>query len=509
VVETSDRAAIEDRRHSRYRQAKATKRGGMGVWKSELLVVPSKPGNSRHEDPVEGRGGRGDEPSEGNMARTPSLGTVSTKQARIAELAKQASSLRFTTLAHHIDERWLFEAFQRTRRNGATGVDGQTSADYATDLRDNLRRLLDRAKSGTYRAPPVRRAYIPKGTGDETRPIGIPTFEDKVLQRAVAMVLEPIYEQDFLDCSYGFRPGRSAHQALATLWRQLMAMGGGWVVEVDIRKFFDTLNHARLREFLQRRIRDGVLLRLLGKWLKAGVLEGDVWTTPDEGTPQGGVISPLLANVYLHYVLDDWFEREVKPRLSGQAFLIRYADDFVIGFAHESDARRVLEVLPKRFAKYGLTLHPTKTRLVPFQRPSKPPASAERGPRSGTFDLLGFTHCWGRTRRGGWAVQRRTSSSRFSRAIRKITQWCRRHRHLPLAEQHQALSQKLRGHDSYYGITGNIRALSRLRHVVRRVWRKWLARRRAAPLPWDHFCRMVQHLVLPPPRVVRSALTYP
>jgi RNA-directed DNA polymerase len=249
------------------------------------------------------------------------------------------------------DGGWEVGAFRSTG-------DGQTGADYMADLRGNLERLLGRAKSGTYRAPPVKRVHIPKGTGTETRPIGIPTFEDKVLQRAVVMVLESVYEQDFYDCSYGFRPGRSAHQALEALWRQLIDMGGGWVVEVDIRKFFDTLDHPRLREFLQRRIRDGVLLRLIGKWLNAGVLEGDVYTLSEQGTPQGGVISPLLANVYLHYVLDEWFEQEVKPRLAGRAFLIRYADDFVIGFQHEADAKRVLEVLPKRFAKHGLTLHP-------------------------------------------------------------------------------------------------------------------------------------------------------
>ncbi len=341
------------------------------------------------------------------MAGTPSLETVSTKQTRIAELAKQAPLMSFTTLAHHIDISWLIEAFGRTRQDGAVGVDGQTSEDYGADLRCNLERLLNRAKSGTYQAPPVKRAYIPKGTGNETRPIGIPTFEDKVLQRAVVMVLESVYEQDFYDCSYGFRPRRSAHQALEALWRQLMAMGGGWVVEVDIRKFFDTLDHARLREFLQRRIRDGVLLRWIGKWLNAGVLEGDVYTLPEEGTPQGGVISPLLANVYLHYVLDDWFEKDVKPRLAGQAFLIRYADDFVIGFRHEADAKRVLEVLHKRFAKYGLTLHPDKTRLVPFMRPSQRPGSEAQGPQPGTFDLLGFTHFWGRSRRGGWTIVRR------------------------------------------------------------------------------------------------------
>src|SRR5207247_2654515 len=232
-----------------------------------------------------------------------------------------------------------------------------------------------------------------------------------VLQRAVVMVLEPLYEQDFQDCSYGFRPRRSAHQALQAVWQQTMAMGGGWIVEVDIRKFYDTLDHAHLRELLQLRVRDGVLLRLIGKWLNAGVLEDGSITLPEAGTPQGGVISPLLANVYLHYVLDVWFEREVKPRLRGRVFLIRYADDFVIGFACEKDARRVLEVLPKRFGKYGLTLHPDKTRLVPFQRPApQPPSnSSEHGRRSGTFDLLGFTHYWGRSRKGVWVVKRKTA----------------------------------------------------------------------------------------------------
>jgi group II intron reverse transcriptase/maturase len=252
---------------------------------------------------------------------------VSTKQQRIAQLAKQSPEMGFTSLAYHIDLRWLYEAYLRVRPDAAAGVDGQTAQDYAANLRENLQALLDRAKSGTYRALPVRRVHLPKGTGGDTRPIGIPTFEDKVLQRAVVMVLEAVYEQDFLSCSYGFRPGRSAHQALESLWQQTMGLGGGWVLEVDIRKFFDTLDHAQLRELLRRRVRDGVLLRLIGKWLKAGVLEDGALTHPDAGTPQGGVISPLLANVYLHYVLDVWFEREVKPLLKGAAFLIRYADD--------------------------------------------------------------------------------------------------------------------------------------------------------------------------------------
>jgi len=294
------------------------------------------------------------------------------KQQRIAELAKQAPEMAFTSLAHHIDRSWLYDAYLQTRKSAAVGVDGQTARDFNKDFVNNMESLLDRAKSGTYRAPPVRRVYIPKGTGKETRPIGIPTFEDKVLQRAVVMVLEAVYEQDFLDCSYGFRPGRSAHQALDSLWQQTMAMGGGWIVEVDIRKFFDTLDHGQLRELLHKRIRDGVLLRLIGKWLQAGVLEAGSLSYPDMGSAQGGVISPLLANIYLHYVLDVWFEHEVKPRLRGRAFLIRYADDCAMGFSCEEDARRVLDVLPKRFGKYGLTIHPDKTRLVPFRSPGRP-----------------------------------------------------------------------------------------------------------------------------------------
>ena len=433
---------------------------------------------------------------------------VSTRQQRIAELAKQCPAMGFTSLAHHIDLHWLYEAYLRTRPDGAAGVDGQTMADYAANLRGNLESLLNRAKSGTYRAPPVRRVHIPKGTRGDTRPIGIPTFEDKVLQRAVVMVLEAVYEQDFVNCSYGFRPGRSAHQALDALWQQTMGMGGGWVLEVDIRKFFDTLDHAHLRALLQQRIRDGVLLRLIGKWLNAGVLEQGNVTFPEAGTPQGGVVSPLLANVYLHYVLDVWFEREVKPRLKGRAFLIRYADDFVIGFAREEDARRVLDVLPKRFGKYGLSLHPDKTRLVSFQRPSPQdtPATASDRVRPGSFALLGFTHFWGRSRRGFWVVKRKTAQDRLSRALTTIAQWCRLNRHQPLPAQHQTLSQKLRGHFAYFGITGNSCALSRFRGAVVHIWKKWLARRRRRGfLSWTVFDRLLRRYPLPPAVAIHSA----
>ncbi len=435
------------------------------------------------------------------MLRNPEI--VSTRQQRIAELAKRDPQRGLTSLNHHLDLPWLHEAYRRTRKDGAVGVDGQTAAEYEQDLEANLRSLLERAKSGAYKAPPVRRVHIPKGTGKETRPIGIPTLEDKILQRAVVMILEPIYEQDFKDCSFGFRPGRSAHQALDCLWRQTMQGGGGWVLEVDIRKYFDTLDRTHMRELLRRRMRDGVLLKLIGKWLNAGVLEEGILTYPEAGTPQGGVISPLLANMYLHYVLDDWFERDVRPRLKGRSFLIRYADDFVIGFADHTDAQRVMAVLPKRFGRYGLTIHPGKTRLVPFHRPAR--RGAGPGPGPGTFEFLGFLHHWGRSRNGNWVVKRKTAASRFTRALRTTAQWCRFNRHRPVAEQHRALSQKLRGHYAYYGITGNALSISNFANEVRRVWRKWLARRnRQRQMPWTRFNELLKHYPLPRAVVVHS-----
>jgi len=439
------------------------------------------------------------------MAGASKPSTVSPKQQRIAELAKQAPQMSFTSLAYHMDIDWLTEAYEATRKDGAVGVDEQTADAYGAKLRENLQSLLDRAKSGTYFAPPVRRAYIPKGDGKEQRPIGIPTFEDKVLQRAVLMLLEPIYEQDFRPSSYGFRPRRSAHDALQALWDQAMNVQGGWIIEVDIRKFFDTMDRGHLREFLQRRVRDGVVQRLIGKWLNAGVLEAGTLTYPGEGTPQGGVISPLLANIYLHYVLDEWFENEVKPCLKGRAYLIRYADDFVIGFEYEEDARRVLEVLPKRFGKYGLTLHPDKTRLIDFRRPGSPGRDGSRASGEDKFDLLAFTHYWGKSRFDRWIIKRKTASSRFSRALRKIADWCRRHRHDEMPLQHRALSQKLHGHYGYFGITNNCLWLDRFRRAVTRVWHKWLCRRSwHAYLTWESFAQYLERHPLPKVRVVQS-----
>ena len=426
------------------------------------------------------------------MARTRTSDNISTRVDKIASLARKHHDKALTPLSHYIDIEWLQEAHRRTRKDGATGVDGRTMAEYEESLGENLQSLLDRAKSGSYRAPPVRRVHIPKGDGSKLRPIGIPTVEDKILQRAVAMVLEPVYEQEFYDCSYGFRPGRSAHGALEDLREQAMSMGGGWVLEADIEGFFDSVDHGQLRNILRQRVGDGVLVRLIDKWLNAGVLEAGEVTRPEVGTPQGGVISPLMANIYLHEVLDKWFATDVLPRLGGVAHLVRYADDFVILFARESDARRVMDVLPKRFGKYGLRLHPEKTRLVPFGKPKH-----AGGATPGTFDFLSFRHFWAKSLRGYWVIKRKTSPKRMSRALNAIRRWCRENRHRPVKEQHRVLSAKLRGHDAYFGITGNSRALSALRNWTNGIWRKWLGRRGSRPITWDRFQAILRAYPLP------------
>ena len=444
----------------------------------------------------------------GTMRETSSSQIISPKLTRIAKLAKEMPDAALTTLAHVIDVEFLFEAYRRTRRDGAVGIDGQSAEQYEEDLLENLENLLQRAKDGSYKAPPVRRVYIPKGDGSKTRPIGIPTFEDKILQRAVAMVLEAVYEQDFKDLSWGFRPGRSTHHALQATRQELMKMPkGGWVLEVDIKGFFDAIDHARLREVLSQRIKDGVILRLIGKWLHAGVLEDGTVKRSSKGTPQGGVISPILANIYLHEVFDTWFEDVVKPRMHRKCFATRYADDIVMGFESEEDARRVLKVLSKRFGKYGLELHPEKTRLVEFRRPPK--GSGKRGRKDDertSFDLLGFTVYWGKSRRGNWVIKQKTASKRLHRAVKVIWQWCRKNRHLPVKLQWQSLARKLNGHFAYYGVCGNYRCLDRFVHWTERAWRYWLSRRsNRAKMKWERFQALLQHYPLPKPRNVHSA----
>lgn len=433
----------------------------------------------------------------GDTGKTLNFREVSTRQRRIAELARQNLSQGIISLNHHIDLTWMLEAWRRVRKDGAAGVDGQTAAEYEKNLESNLEDLINRVKSGRYKAPPVKRAYIPKGK-DQVRPIGIPTLEDKILQRAWVMLLEPIFEGEFSDCSYGFRPKRKAHDALKDLNRALWSMGGGWIIDADIEKFFDNVDRRQVQELVRKRVRDGVIGRIIGKWLRAGVMEDECLYYPDAGTPQGGVVSPLLSNIYLHEVLDSWWEKEVQPRMRGRSFLFRFADDFVAVFEHEEDARKVMKVLPQRFAKYHLTIHPAKTRMVDFRRP-KPGAKGQ------SFDFAGFRFYWGQSRQGRSVVKWKTISSRLSGKLTAIARWCRVHRHDPVAEQCQTLSRKLHGHYGYYGLTHNYPSLKRYYRGVCRIWRKWLNRRsRKRDFNWDAFNRLLRRHPLPTPRIVHS-----
>ena len=499
----SGAGGIAERRDDR--DSEARRASGVGVThKSEEVGEPTR-GTQRSKG-VTGS----TEPREGNATGMQGLEGASTKVSRIAELARKHPEWKFSSLHQVIDEEFLREAHRRTRKDGARGVDGEGAAEFAEQLPERLRELREELVSGSYRAPAVRRVHIPKGDGDKTRPIGIPTFEDKVLQRAVAMVVSAVYEQDFLPCSYGYRPRRSAHGALGAVREGLMAMDGGYVVELDIERFFDTLDHGTLRRFLDRRVTDGVLRRAIDKWLAAGVLENGSVSYPDEGTPQGGVISPLLANIYLHEVLDVWFEQEVKPRLRGRGFMVRYADDAVLAFEREEDALRVLAVLPKRFERFGLRLHPEKTRLVNFKRPRLRGGGGRAGAGTGdpgSFDFLGLTQHWARSRKNYWVIKRRTAKDRFARSVRRVKLWCKQHRHDSVVEQHKALSAKLHGHYAYFGITGNQHALARFYEAVTWVWRKWLSRRSAAAhRAWSWFASLRERLPLPPPIAVHSTL---
>jgi RNA-directed DNA polymerase len=428
--------------------------------------------------------------------------SVSTKQERIAELARLNPAMAFISLNHYVDYEWVRYAYECTRKDGAVGIDEQTAEGYATNVEQNLLSLLDRMKSGRYIAPAVRRCYIPKGDGKGQRGLGIPCFEDKVAQRAIVMLLEPIYEHDFHDCSYGSRPGRSAHQALDAVKSGIMERDGRWVLDVDVRKYFDSIDKTKLREFLARRVTDGVVRRLIDKWLKAGVMEEGVWHCPETGVPQGGVISPCLANVFLHYVLDEWFIAEVQPRLRGSGTLVRYCDDFVMLFAREDDARRVMAVLAKRFDKYGLQLHPDKTRMVDFRAGRHPPHDGGGSAMATSFNFLGFTHVWGKSKRGKAVMRQQTAKDRLARAIKAINEKCRRIRCQLLRDQHQCLSRLLKGHFAYFGLSGNYKQLANLRYQAERSWRKWLSRRSAErSMPWATFQKILACFPMPRPTI--------
>ena len=419
----------------------------------------------------------------------------------IAAQAAQDPNAVIQGIAHHLDEELLAEAFHRLRKDAAPGIDGQTAAAYAEGLHTHLRDLHARLRTQTYRATPIKRTWIPKEDGSQ-RPIGTLILEDKIVQKAVAMLLEEVFEQDFYDVSYGFRPGRSPHKALHAVRNLIQQRNIGWIVDMDIQQFFDSVKRDVFFDLLHRRVKDGGIDRLLGKWFNVGILDGDQLSYTELGTPQGGVISPLIANIYLHYVLDDWFLTEVTPRLKGRCFLTRFADDAIMGFEYEEDAQRVMAVLPKRFEKYGLRTHPEKTRLVKFIRPAH---GARKDRTNGTFDFLGFTHYLAKARYGAWVVKRRTIRKRLRRAISRYAQWCKYNRHLPVKEQWKKLRQKLTGYYQYFGIRGNYDSIHWVYYSLRFAWRRWLGRRsQKGYLTWKKLQKILTRFPLPKPRIIQK-----
>jgi group II intron reverse transcriptase/maturase len=436
------------------------------------------------------------------MRDTQRSAIISTQLRQIAEQAIEHPDRVFTTLIHRMDVDFLREAYYRLRKDGVPGLSGVTAKDYGKDLETNLIDLHERLKGQRYVAPLIKRVWIDKDGGKKKRPIGLSEIEDKIVQKAVSMLMGAVYEQDFYPFSYGFREAHSAHQAIGEIRAQCMEHGIRWIVDADISGFFDNIDWSWLRSFIQQRINDGGLLRLIGKWLNAGVMEGDQITYSDRGTPQGGTISPCLANIFLHHVLDEWFVNEVKPRMRGHCFIVRFADDFVIGFQREDDAKRVMDILPKRFAKYGLEIHPEKSRLLSF---GKPASGKEVTRGDNTFDFLGFTHYWARTRRGYWVIKRKTARKKVRKTVQALWTWCRNNRHMDLAGQHRILCSKLRGHFQYFGVRCNMRAMEAVRHHAERAWKYWLHRRSSKKaMSWEKFEALRSCMPLPTPKIIHS-----
>jgi RNA-directed DNA polymerase len=428
---------------------------------------------------------------------------MSTQIDRISELAKEDAKRQFYSIGHMITPESMYAAFRGLRKKASAGVDGVTYEEYERDVARNIQTLHERLKNGKYQAQPLRRVYIPKDNGKQ-RPISIPALEDKIVQKAMVEILNAIYEQDFLDCSYGFRPGRGQHQALDEVGRVICTRPTGWVLEIDVTAYFDSIVREQLMEMIEKRVRDRSVLRLIRKWIQVGVIEEGRLLVSETGTGQGQTISPLLANIYLHYVLDEWFENEVKTRLRGAAHEIRFADDAVLCFQYKEDAERVMEVLPKRFTKYGLTIHPEKTRLLEFGRYAEEKAKRQ-GKKPATFDFLGYTHVCARSRRGKFTVHVRTMKKRFRRGLTAIAEWCQENRHMPVEEQQKTLNAKLRGHYQYYGRPTNYQSLWRFFREVRHIWQKGLSRRtRGNGMTWEKYAAILRKHPLLLPRIQHS-----
>lgn len=427
---------------------------------------------------------------------------------RIAKQARENREQKFDTIAHHLTPAALEAAFNTMRKDASPGQDGITYSEYMKDAKGNIQSLHERMRNKQYRAQPLKRVYIPKEDGTE-RALSIPSLEDKIIQKATVTLLNAIYEQDFLPCSYGFRPGRSQHDALDAIGIQICRRPTEWVLEADIQGYFDNIVRKQLMEMIERRVKDGSILRLIGKWINVGVIDEGRLLTSETGVGQGQVISPLLANIYLHYVLDEWFEQEVKPRLQGEAHEVRFADDFILCFQYKEDAEKVLTVLGKRFAKYGLTLHPEKTRLIRFGRKALQDSEKPGGKPPATFDFLGLTHIARRSQKGNFCVHVKTMRKRLKRSIKTATEWCRDHRHQSLEEQQKALNSKLRGHYQYYGRPTNFMTIKKFYRAVVCAWKKHLSRRsRGKAVTWDKMLKILVRYPLLLPRITHAWNTW-
>jgi RNA-directed DNA polymerase len=486
-----------------------------GDGQSDRFVVPANPPDkaAAAEAGEERERTEGNTGSETRPGRSAGPG-VSSELDRVRQVARRDKEARFTALLHHVSLERLVMAYRDLSPQAAPGVDGVTWADYGQDLVANLRDLHDRVHSGRYRASPSRRAYIPKADG-RLRPLGIAALEDKIVQRAVVEVLNAVYEADFLGFSYGFRPGRGPHQALDALAAGIYRKKVNWVLDADIRDFFGQLDRDWLMKFLRHRIADERVLRLVGKWLAAGVIEDGERTESEKGSPQGASASPLLANVYLHYVLDLWAGWWRKRHAHGDVVIVRFADDFIIGFEHKDDADRFLDELRGRFAEFGLELHPGKTRLIEFGRHAVRHRKARGLGKPETFDFLGFTHICATSRGGRFWIKRITISKRMRAKLKQVKDQLMQRRHLPVPEQGRWLASVVRGHMAYYAVPGNLLAVAAFRDQVRRHWRRALRRRsQKTRITWDRMNRIANRW-LPRARVMhpfpeqRFAATHP
>jgi group II intron reverse transcriptase/maturase len=485
--------------------------------KSDHAIVARKPANDVEPSTVESvepRAGAKGNASQQSTGRAQSRETVSQALERIRKAARERKEEKLTALLHHISPELLAEAFDELKEDAAAGVDGLTWKTYEADLERKLEDLHARVHRGAYRALPSRRVYIPKPDGGQ-RPLAIAALEDKIVQRATAAVLNAIYEEDFLGFSYGFRPGRGAHDAMDALCTGIISKKVNFILDADIRSFFDTVNHEWLIRFAEHRIGDRRIIRLIQKWLKVGVLEDGIVTASDRGTGQGAVISPLLANVYLHYVLDLWAEGWRRREATGEMIIVRYADDFIIGFQHEADAQRLLDAMRERLREFSLTLHPEKTRLIEFGR-----FAAENRKRRGlgkpeTFDFLGFTFICGKSRRGKFQLIRKTRRDRMRTKLREIKRELRLRMHEPIPKQGKWLANVVGGYFNYHAVPTNRRALMAFRFFVTELWRRTLRRRSQKDgMTWQRMTRLAADW-LPPPRVLhpwptaRFAVTHP